>query len=233
MKKINLLSAICLPTILFYSCVTVAPVHNNYENAAALGKNNIELSGNYSHYIGTGEGQSEDLNDNYGFKVGYGIASNFDLKLRYERLIPATQEPDEKLKVNYFSVIPKFSWNNKHAFLMPVSMYGLKNSRTGGATITNKTYSIAPQFIETFRSQKNTSDLSLGIRSDILFNTDDESSTDVLLGLNIGAGFSSDLSKWAIRPEVGYLFKPGESGSIWSMGVAFQFIIPHSKKSKQ
>ncbi|HQU71054.1 MAG TPA: hypothetical protein PKV71_06630 [Calditrichia bacterium] len=45
---------------------------------------------------------------------------------------------------------------------------------------------------------------------------------DVLVAFNLGLGISSDLNRWALRPEVGYLFNPGENGHYfhWSLGVS-------------
>jgi hypothetical protein len=34
----------------------------------------------------------------------------------------------------------------------------------------------------------------------------------ILLALNLGLGLGSDVSRWAFRPEVGFLWNPGESG---------------------
>ena len=33
-----------------------------------------------------------------------------------------------------------------------------------------------------------------------------EEDTDLLIGVNIGFGFSKDLSRWAIRPDFGFVF---------------------------
>ena len=42
---------------------------------------------------------------------------------------------------------------------------------------------------------------------------------DTLLAVNLGAGFGN-LDRWAIRPEIGFLFNPGESGHFTQIGVA-------------
>jgi hypothetical protein len=232
MKQKNLLLATSLfASLPFFSCVTVAPVNTSYEKAGTLGKGNVELSGNYTHYIVSGGGESEAINNNYGFKVGYGLSNKFDLKLRYEKLLPVDQEPDSKFKVNYVSVIPKVSLiDRKLSFLMPVSRYNFKDEGPDGKKLKDHSYSIAPQIIRTFTSKTNQADFSFSLKGDYIINSGEDTENDFLLGFNVGAGFSNNLDKWAIRPEVGYLFKPGGDIGFWNMGVGLQFILPTSKK---
>ena len=215
----------------FSSCVSVSPVNAGFEKAATLGKGNLELMGNYTHYVASSDGESAVSNNNYGARVGYGLAKNFDLKVRYEKLVPALEEDRSDYKINYFSLIPKISIvERKLSFLLPLSRYNIK-SHGGGETTRDHIYSIAPQFITTLTSKSNTSDLSFTLKGDYSIYSGDLGS-DFFLGFNLGAGFSSDLNKWAIRPEAGYIFKPGQPGGWWSMGIGAQFILPLGKKTK-
>jgi hypothetical protein len=213
------------------SCVSVSPVHSSFERAATLGKGNVELMGSYTHYVATGGGESEASNNNYGGRVGYGLAKNVDLKLRYEKLVPVDEEEKAMYKINYFSVIPKVSIvEKKLSFLMPVSRYNYTEDQSGEIT-KDHIYSIAPQFIGTLTSASNTADVSFSIKGDYAIYSHDQGD-DLFMGFNLGAGFSKNLDKWAIRPEVGYIFKPGDGGGWWSMGIGAQFILPTGKKSK-
>ena len=213
------------------SCVTVAPVHGNYEKAGTLGKGNLELSGNYSHYVAGAEGNSEPVNNNIGVRAGIGLSDKIDLKIRYEKLMPVASEPDAKFKANYFSLVPKFNFvQNKLSLFVPLSMYRFKvESAYGNSKSTS--YSIAPHLIHTFTTKSNQIDFSTSFNLEYLFNADDNAGNNFLMGLNVGAGFSNDLRKWAIRPEIGYLFDPSESGHVWNFGVGLQVILPTSKKS--
>src|SRR5688572_23022553 len=106
-------------SVCIISCVSVAPVNNHFEKAGTLQKGNVELAGHYTTYNARVEGESEAANDNIGFRFGYGVSDNFDLKFRYERLIPAYIS-DEFNGANYISVVPKFSLKkNTIAFLLP------------------------------------------------------------------------------------------------------------------
>lgn len=207
------------------SCVSVAPVNNHFEKAGTLQKGNVELSGHFTSYSARVEGESEAANDNVGFRFGYGISDKFDLKLRYERLIPAISS-DEFKGANYLSVVPKFSLKkNKIAFLLPLSYYFYKITDEEGVTAKEHVYSVAPHFLFTHTNKSNQIDLTGGVKGDFVFN----GGSDFLLGASVGAGFSKDLSKWAIRPEIGFQFFPGDEGSYMNYGLGFQWIIPSKK----
>ena len=214
-------------SISFLSCA-FAPVNNQYEKAASLKKGNIELSGSFSNYSGGGAGGFENTNRNFGGRFGYGVTDKFDLKFRYEILMPTDGfkgtdvfDEEEIKSVNYFGVIPKFALvPQKLSLLVPISHYGFKEDINGKETkaVLN---SIAPQILYTTTSRNNTTDFSIGFKADCLFN--DEGGAGVLLGTTLGAGFSSDLDKWAIRPEVGALFIAG--GAFVSYGIGVQFML--------
>ena len=214
------------------SCVSIAPVHSSFEKAGTLGKGNVELSGSFSRYIVGANGESEPINKNLGFRAGYGISDKVDIKLRYENLMLNEKIPDVDFKASYFSVIPKINFiPGRLSLFVPLSMYRFKTVESGN-TYKSSSYSIAPHLISTFTSKSNTADISPSLNVEYLFDTEKGSEGSFLMGFNLGAGFSSDLRKWAVRPEVGYLFKPGEQGHIWNYGIALQFVLPTGTKSK-
>lgn len=88
---------------LFLACV--APINTSNESARMLAKGDWEVTGNYTHYILSSEGESEGINDNVGVRIGYGIVDKFNLKVRYERLIPSEEDSES---VNYIDIAPKF-----------------------------------------------------------------------------------------------------------------------------
>jgi acetyltransferase-like isoleucine patch superfamily enzyme len=78
----------------------------------------------------------------------------------------------------------------------------------------------------TFTNRKNTADFSLGVKADCFFG----GGVSVFAGTTIGAGFSTDLNKWAVRPEVGAMFIG--DGAFLSYGIGLQFIIPKKNSTK-
>lgn len=215
---------------ILFSCA-FAPVNNQYEKAGTLKKGNLELAGSFTGYSVAGGGESGSSNNNFGFRVGYGISDKFDLKLRYERLIPAAGfnsdfNGDEEIKaINYFSIVPKFALiPEKLSLLVPVSHYSYKEV-FNGEEFNASLNSITPQLIYTLSNAKNKVDFSFGLKGDCFFG---EGGASLFMGTTAGAGFSSDLSKWAIRPEIGASFIGG--GAFLSYGLGLQLIIPKNKK---
>lgn len=220
-------------SVFLVSCA-FAPVNNQYEKARTLKKGNVELAGSFSGYSITGGGGSENTNTNFGFRAGYGITDKFDLKIRYERLLPDDGYGSKDIfdegnitGVNYYSIVPKFSLiADKLSLLIPLSHYSFKKELDGKKT-NGTLNSIAPQIIYTITGEKNKSDFSFGLKADGFFG--DGGGGGVLLGITMGTGFSSDLTRWAIRPEVGASFIGG--GAFLSYGVGLQLLL-HNKKSQ-
>ena len=229
MKQKLLQLIIFIAPVYFFSCTTIAPITNQYEKAGTLKKGNVELAGNFTSYSVAGGGGSESVNNNFGLRAGYGVSDKVDIKFRYERLKPSEAIEENGNTVSYFSVIPKIALvPNKLSLLIPFSHYSTKAEKGSGYDEDYDFNSIAPQLIYTLTNKKNTADVSFGLKADYLFS---DGSGGVLFGATIGGGFSSDLNKWAIRPEVGIL-SIGGGASFFSYGIGAQFILP-TKKNKQ
>jgi hypothetical protein len=219
-----------ISSILFFSCA-FAPINNQYEKAGTLKEGNAEFSGSFTGYGIAGAGGSLSTNNNFGFRAGYGLTDKFDLKLRYEHLITTNSFEDEfsdgEVKgTNYFSLVPKFSLvPNKLALFVPLSHYSFKEEIDGKES-KGSMNSIAPQILYTITNSKNKIDFSFGMKADYLFGDD---GGGVLFGTTVGAGFSSDLNKWAIRPEVGAMFTGGAAAFV-SYGVGFQYLLTRKNK---
>lgn len=238
MKSLQIVMLFSFFSLVLFSCA-FAPVNNQYEKAGTLKKGNIELSGNYTRYSGSGGGETISTNNNLGFRAGYGISDKFDLKLRYERLAPTNgfgldlfdedvnDDADGKIKaISYYSIVPKFALiPEKLSLLIPISHYSFQEEIEGEEN--GNLNSIAPQLIYTLSNSKNKTDFSFGLKADCLFGNG--GGGGVLLGTTIGAGFSSDLSKWAVRPEVGASFLGG--GAFLSYGIGLQLILVKKKSN--
>jgi len=224
-----------LPTISLFFCLSsfllscaFAPVNNQYEKAGTLKKGNVDLSGSFTGYNASGAGEGINTNNNIGFRVGYGVSDKFDLKFRYERLMPGSDydkvfDDDNFKGANYFSIVPKIAIiPEKLSFLVPVSYYSFKDEfdGDGNASLT----SITPQILYTATNRRNTADFTLGVKADCFFGD----GVSLFPSTTIGAGFSTDLNKWAVRPEIGATLMGG--GGFLSYGIGIQVTIP--KKSK-
>lgn len=200
-------------SISMFSCVV--PVNTSMEGPRMLRKGQGEVTASYSRNSIGNEGVSETVNNNYGLRVGYGISDKVDLKLRYVRLVTALEDVDEGSSLNYLSIAPKISIKDKVlAFNLPFGIYFTEGENTEF---------ISPQVLLGHSFASNKVDLYLNTKLDIFL---EEEATNYF-GLNIGAAFSSDLDKWAVRPEFGYMLALDEEveGHIITLGLGFSFLI--------
>jgi hypothetical protein len=223
------LYSLILTVFIFTSCSTLAPVTNQYEKAGTLQRGNVEVSGNISKYVYSANEGAEDMNKNFGFKIGYGLTDKVDLKLRYEHLLPGDKLKQDIKRTNYISFIPKFSVaGGRMALLFPTSYY---ESQPGTIEDDNTVdmFSFAPQMLYTITSRKNKTDLTFGMKGDITLAAGIPS---FFMGTTLGAGFSNNLDRWAVRPELGITFFPSFEGKIVSYGIGFQYVVPSFKRKK-
>lgn len=206
------------------SCSSMLPVNSYFEKAGTLQKGATEISGHATGYSVSHFDRTERAASSYGLRVGHGISNRTDLKFRYERQT-YTDHFDNRLKsVQYYSFVPKFAVEpGKLAVALPISTYLTRYQIEG--TTYNETYtSITPWIIYTATTRSNKADLSLGMKYDLIFGGEG----NTFFGGFLGAGFSSNLSKWAIRPEVGVSLSDRKE-TFWNYGLALQFVLPKRK----
>lgn len=203
----------------------VIPIGNHFEKAGTLKKGNVEIEGNISNYGSMSRGLDNDASaasssiSMIGGRIGIGLSDKTDLKFRFEQTV--NTDIEEPSRQSFFSIIPKFAIEDDQlSLLLPFSIYSYQDSYL--ITISG---SIAPQLLYTLTSANKKADLTLSAKGDLLFG---EYGAALLFGVSVGAGFSSDLSKWAIRPELGATFLGG--GGILSYGLGFQYTMPKRKR---
>jgi len=201
---------ITIVSMVFGSCVT--PINMTQDRAKTIGKNRLEVAGSYTKY--SDEENNQVGNNNYGGRIGYGLSQDVDLKVRYERLVSTNENGGAG---NYLSLLPKINlYQQKISLLVPVCSY------FGDYIFDDDSrYSIAPEIIGTYSFGTN-ADISGMIKGDYFFPTEGKSH-EFYWGFKVGFGVSSDLDKWAIRPEVGYMLNPNGPGQIWSYGVGLVY----------
>lgn len=209
--KILFITMFSMILILGNSCV--APVNSSYESARTLGKGNTELMGHYTRYVASVDGDSETTNNNFGIRIQNGLTDKMDFSLRYILLNPTSEEATN---VSFIALAIKYSLlENRVAASLPIGAYFYDSEST---------FFISPKLLFTYPFNEKF-ETTFASKLDIYFEEDSDST----LGLSLGFGISEDLSKWAIRPETGYLFDPGEDGGYWSFGVGFNYYIAGKK----
>lgn len=197
------------------SCI-VAPVNSHYESARSLQKNNLEATGSFTNYSFAEEGV-ESINNNFGLRLGYGITDNLDVKLQYQWMRPRDNTIREDINgVNFFSIAPKYTFiDNMLALKVPFNYYTY-TSQDG----SDNAFSLNPTLIGTYPVNQHF-EFGLATSYQIFFEEEDD-----FLGFALGFGFSQDLNRWAIRPEIGYQFIPDgfEDGFInFGFGFTYNF----------
>jgi hypothetical protein len=224
-------------------------VHALYETAGTLGQRNVEVSGSYTNTRIAGQHRSvQPLNngnlfeESVALRLGYGLSAKTDIKFRfgYSHLPDQKFLPDPsfnvKRKRNYFfSLMPKVSLlKDKLALLLPLNFYDFESSQPAlSADKFRRQYvSFAPHLIRTFSLKRNKVDLSAAVNTELALYKDEYRSSLLAghAGFNINSGFSSDLSRWAIRPELGYQFQLWNESGFWNAGIGLQVIIPSKRK---
>ena len=197
---------------LLVSC-NVVPVNSLFEDASMNGKKNVDAMAHYSSYSISADGASEKINTNFGGRLGYGVSDRVDLKFRYVNLAPSTDE--DVSNVDYFSLTAKYSMNpDKLAGTFGVGLYS-----DGFST----TWALKPKFIGTGTISPNFK-ITGATGLDFFFG---DGGNDFAWSANLGLAISGDLSKWAIRPEIGIMkdIDAFSSGSylMWGIGTNYNF----------
>jgi len=189
------------------------PVNSTFDSARMLQKDLVQVRGSFSGYNYSAHDETDPSNNNYGFGIGYGISDKFTLKSRYEFITFPDNSEDF---YHYFDIAPKFAIvHNKLAFQLPFGVYTADGNEPA--------YVISPQLLATYPIRLSSSEMTVGLKTDIQLDGED---IDIPIGINLGLGFGRDLNRWAIRPEIGWMFNTSEKESSFTYGIGFNLNFP-------
>lgn len=154
----------------------------------------VDVQGSVSTYLSKGE----NINTNIGGKLGIGITDTYTIKLRYERLEPTAFfwssdlifDVDQVPAVDYFEVENKFALGSRTAVGLPLAYYSWGS------------FSFDPRYYVTFVNRSRTIDCTFVPKIHLFVY--DWKYISVMPGIAFGMGISSNLDRWAIRPEIGW-----------------------------
>jgi len=184
--RIILLLSIALVVL---ACVTP---FSEMQSAGTLGSNNQELTGLYSSVYWKDDSTRDRIQTNVGLLAGFGLTGRLDLRFRWEMIqIKGNHRADD-----IFSLGPKYGVVPHYlsVFLPAGFLIGNGNSWEFHPTLLTSV-PIMPGF-----------EVNSSFKTIIYLSTGQASVYAANLGLALG-----NLKRWAIRPEVGVLFKPGEA----------------------
>ncbi len=169
-----------------FSC---APLSSDLQSARLVGKKRIEITPGYStvqfaEEKKVDEKQSQETSGKLiGFQVAYGVSNKVDIRVRVEHF----QFRDFSAQV--FSIGPKVSLvKDRVALYLPVWFVDFKPAQ------------LQPTILLTFPIIKNKIEFNPSVKSIVSVGGYDPT-TGFMVAVNGGLGISTDLSKWAIRPE--------------------------------
>jgi hypothetical protein len=194
-----------------------APVFSDLQSARLAGQGRVELTPSASFVDFSDEGTNH-IQDQFGVQVATGVHERVDLRFRYEQIRVAGEEwddaPPADLHVNVVGFGPKLSLvKDRLALAVPAGF------AFGGDIESGETWEIQPTLIGTLPITRHL-ELTLAGKYIIPLTADDG---DNLVALNLGLG-AGKLDRWAVRPEIGFLWNPGEEGHFRHLSLGFSFL---------
>lgn len=190
--------------VLCFASGCFVPVNLNYESAKMLQKGDVELQGSYSTYF---DDNGDNAQNDLGAKIGFGVSESYNFKFRFEYM--------ESVSSTYFYIEAdnKFSIKeNKIAASVPLGFYFGDDGDY---------FDFYPKFYFTLVN-KQKFDFTIIPKTHIITDFTDAS---IVFGISAGMGFSSNLNKWAVRPEIGV-----DSGPFFSFGIGFSYYFQKKKE---
>ncbi|KAA3606333.1 MAG: hypothetical protein DWQ06_02495 [Calditrichaeota bacterium] len=173
-----------------------APTFSELQSARTIEKGKLEITPSYSSV----DYEGDSIQDHYGIQTAIGIGGRADFRVRFEQI---SVEGTEELDVSVLGFGPKIEiLEGKTAVYFPVGF------AFGDDIRTSKSWQFHPTFLATIPISNNF-EINPSGKFLIPLNQDD---SDILVAFNLGLGISSNLQKYAIRPEIGFLINPGEDG---------------------
>jgi hypothetical protein len=211
------IGGICVALSAVYAAGCAAPF-SEMQSARLAGPGVVEVTPSYSYTDLTDDGEVLKLQDTYAVHLATGLTDKVDLRLRLEHIRVGIDEDVEDLTATAIGVGPKVSLiRDRLALNLPVGF-------AFGDVEMSETWQFHPAVIWSVPFARPL-ELSTSVKALIPLTKSDnpEEDSEVLAALNIGLAIGPDISRWAIRPEVGFLRNPGESrtGRHFSIGAQF------------
>ncbi len=220
MKTLNQLriTAFLLVLIALYFILPgCAPVFSELQSARTVGEGNYEFTPSYSSVNFSNDGETEGIQNHLGVQIAYGISDKWDLRARYERVwLKGDMDTDGGIGEGWdvIGIGPKYSViKNKFAVALPIG-------RALGMD-TEDTWEIHPTILLTAPIIMDKVEITFAPKYLITLCDGCED----FMAVNVGLSLSSDLNRWAIRPEYGHLYNFGEDGHYGQFSIGFSWLL--------
>lgn len=198
-------------------------VSTTFDSARMLEPHALQVGGYGSFYTGQlhrNQGNEWGLRTlNIGLTTAYGLSEKFNLKARFERTLLKDRAElfdlpilEAGTTVHYAEIALKFGWNMPGTHLRQAVSLPIGNIFYKGGNI----WYLTPSAIATY-SWKERFEISLNGKLHFWYKVSDSISIP-WTSFGFGFGFSKDLNRWAIRPEINTDFFNV------SLGVGFAYV---------
>jgi hypothetical protein len=199
------IAACCICALAASAC---APVFSDLQSARLAGPGRVEVTPTASTVDFTDEDESDDVQNEFGVQVAHGVHERVDLRYRYVAV-----DVDGEI-VNVVGFGPKVGLVKDHlALALPVGF------AFGSGIDSSESWEIQPTLIGTLPVTRNFDVTAAG--KVIYPFAAEEPETFVALNVGLGLGPSD---KWVVRPEVGFLWDPGEGGHYRHLSIGFSYL---------
>ena len=209
-SPIAVITSFLFPILVFLA--GCAAPFSDLQSAKLVGKSKAEATPSFSsaHYSDDANTGTRHVQNHYGIQAAYGMSNKVDFRLRFEHIL-LEKEGEDPFNVIGFG--PKIAIVEDVAALNLPFGFALRD----GIDVS-QTWEFHPTLIFTPLSAGQF-EINTSAKALVPLNRDN---SDVLVAFNLGAGLSTDIEKWAIRPELGVLLNPGEDGYFtqFSIGLA-------------
>jgi len=184
------------------------PPYSDFQSARLIGPGRAEITPFYSAVWDSSDGETEKLQDHFGVQVATGLATSADIRFRYERV------KIEGDGVNVVGAGPKLALVRDHAALfVPVG------TAFGEDVESSELWQAQPTLLLTATPNRSV-EINGSAKALLWLNND----SDALVAFNLGLGLRPSSGQVWLRPEVGYLMNPGESGYSFHAGFGLSFV---------
>jgi hypothetical protein len=181
------------------------------QGARTAGRGRVVVTGSFSSVHARANGESGEVQREYTAQLAAGTGDHTDWRFRYTRIGPPGGDGGEG-GLNVFGFGPKFAnARQRFAVALPVGFaYGSDIS-------VGDTFQFHPTLFYTIPSGRG---FEVNTSGKILVSLSGGSTG---FAANLGFGISSDLDRWALRPEIGVLSYPEGDGYFTHLSLGLSY----------
>lgn len=198
--RIVLAAITCILLVVSIFLTGCAAPFSDLQSARTVGRNRVEVTPSISAVSFASEGETEHVQNHYGVQAAYGLGNSLDFRVRFERIALEGESRDP---------FDALGFGPKIGIVKDIIAINLPFGLALNDDIeTSDSWQFHPTILFTPISGKGF-EINTSAKALIPLSSED---SDTLIALNVGAGVSTNMDKWSIRPEIGFLINPGEEG---------------------